>query len=132
MYHIILIYSSVEGKHILYEHSNKLRVVILLSIFQPLSESTPILLRNQWEAELGKQQNTKCQYKQKLMQYLESKMNANGRRHSELLCEGRFLIFFEIIVSPGECCREHQVESALQMKGPCEVLYIIVLVVKFY
>lgn len=39
---------------------------------------------------------------------------------------------FEIIVNPGECCSEHQVEGALQMNTPCEVLYIIVLVVKFY
>lgn len=75
-----------------------MRVVMLLSNFQPLSESTPILPRNQWEAELGKQQNNKCQYKQKLMQYLKSKMNANGRRHSELLCEGRFLIGIWLIL----------------------------------
>lgn len=63
---------------------------MLLSNFQLLSKSTPILPRNQWEAELGKQQNTKCQYKQELMQYLESKMNANGRRHSELYVKAGF------------------------------------------
>lgn len=39
---------------------------------------------------------------------------------------------FEIIVNPRECCSKHQVEHALQTKGPCEVLYIIVLAVKFY
>lgn len=92
MYNIILTYSSVEGKQIIYEHSNTLRAFMLLPDFQPLSESTTILPRNQWEAELGKQQNAKNQYKQELMQYLESKINASGRRHSELLCEGRFLI----------------------------------------